>query len=77
MKQARALASGAGVPHTVRADYFRKGAPVDMATDLAVLRADANEWLRPEDDPGHGWRLDHPIGKMQIFQRVLLERGQQ
>ena len=32
------------------------------------LRAAANRFLLPEDDPGHGWRLDHPIGKMGIFQ---------
>ena len=27
--------------------------------------------LHPDDDPGHGWRLDHPIGKMGIFQAYL------
>ena len=30
--------------------------------------------LHPDDDPGHGWRLDHPIGKCAIFQRHLFER---
>lgn len=35
-------------------------------------------WLRPrlhpDDDPGHGWRLDHPIGKLFLFQRHLFEQ---
>ena len=36
--------------------------------DLIALRAAANAFLLPQDDPGHGWRLDHPIGKLAIFQ---------
>jgi len=73
MKQATALATGAGVPHTIRANYFRKGQPVTLDEDLVALRIEANRFLRPEDDPGHGWRLDHPIGKMALFQMHLHE----
>ena len=68
MKQATALATGAGVPHTRKSTWFRKGEPVALDEDLVELRAAANRFLLPEDDPGHGWRLDHPIGKMGIFQ---------
>jgi hypothetical protein len=68
MKQATALATGAGVPHTFKPTYFRKGQPVTLDEDLVALRAEANVFLRPDEDPGHGWRLDHPIGKMCIFQ---------
>jgi len=73
MKQATALATGAGVPHTIRANYFRKGQPVTLDEDFVALRIEANRFLRPEDDPGHGWRLDHPIGKMALFQMHLHE----
>lgn len=45
-----------------------------MATDFASLRTEANEWLHPSDDPGHGWRLDHPIGKCLLFQRHLYDQ---
>ena len=74
MKQATALATGEGIPHTRYNRWFRKGEPVTLDEDLVQLRADANRFLLPEDDPGHGWRLDHPIGKMAIFQAHLAER---
>ena len=64
-------ATGQGVAHTRRGDVFRRGQPVSLDEDLVELRAAANRFLRPEDDPGHGWRLDHPIGKMAIFQAHL------
>ena len=73
-KQATALATGEGIPHTRYNRWFRKGEPVTLDEDLVQLRADANRFLLPEDDPGHGWRLDHPIGKMAIFQAHLAER---
>ena len=79
MKQATALATGQGVPHTFRSDFFRKGEPVGIDEDLVALRDDANCFLLPEDDPGHGWRLNHPISKMIIFQHHLhnvRKRGQ-
>ena len=77
MKQATALATGAGVPHTRKQNHwFRRGEPVTLDEDLVELRAQANRFLRPEDDPGHGWRLDHPIGKMGIFQAYLHTKGQ-
>ena len=76
MKQATALATGAGVPHTVKDAWFRRGEPVSLEEDLVALRADANRFLRPEDDPGHGWRLDHPIGKMGLFQAYLHAKRQ-
>ena len=66
-------ATGLGAPHTVRNDIFRKGQPVTLDEDLVELRIEANRFLRPEDDPGHGWRLDHPIGKMAIFQAHLAQ----
>ena len=76
MKQVTALATGEGVPHTFRAgSYFRRGEPVTLDEDLIALRAAANRFLRPEDDPGHGWCLDHPIGKMGIFQAYLHAKG--
>ena len=71
MKQATALATGEGVPHTQRSTWFRRGQPVTLDEDLIALRAAANRFLRPEEDPGHGWRLDHPIGKMCLFQAHL------
>ena len=42
--------------------------------DLVALKADANRFLKPEDDSGHGWRLNHPIGKLIIFQAHLASR---
>lgn len=75
MKQATALATGEGVPHTFTKAWFRKGEPVTLDEDLGELRAAANRFLRPEDDPGHGWRLDHPIGKMGLFQAYLHTKG--
>ena len=75
MKQATALATGAGVQHTKSSRVFRKGQPVTLDEDLVALRAAANVFLRPADDPGHGWRLDHPIGKMGIFQAYLHAKG--
>ena len=64
MKVTTALASGAGTAcHTKHGGAFCKGRPIDMSTDFLALRVEANEWLHPDDDPGHGWRLDHPIGK--------------
>merc|ERR1712070_1020878 len=74
MKQVTKLASGAGVKHTIRDDYFCEGRPIDMTTDFMALKQEANEFLRPEDDPGHGWLLNHPIGKCIIFQRHLFEQ---
>ena len=56
------------MPHTRKATFFRRGEPVTLDEDLVALRVAANAFLLPEDDPGHGWRLDHPIGKMAIFQ---------
>ena len=75
MKQATALATGQGVPHTRYDRWFRKGRPVTLDEDLVKLRAEANVFLLPEDDPGHGWRLDHPIGKMCLFQAFLAEKN--
>ena len=77
MRVVERLASGQGVDSgglRTRTPTFRKGQPVSMATDFAALRAEANVWLRPEDDPGHGWRLDHPLGKLALFQAHLLEK---
>ena len=65
------LATGQGVPHTIKRDYFRRGEPVTLDEDMIALRVAANQFLRKEDDPGHGWRLDHPIGKMGLFQAFL------
>lgn len=76
MKQATALATGQGVPHKrYAARWFRKGEPVTLDEDMVALRAAANRFLLPEDDPGHGWCLDHPIGKMGIFQAYLHAKG--
>jgi hypothetical protein len=74
MRVVRLLAAGAGV-NTGPSNgnrLFIPSAPVDMATDLVALRAEANAFLPPENDPGHGWRLNHPIGKLLLFQRSLL-----
>jgi len=77
MKVTTALASGAGSKcHTKHDGVFCEGRPIDMSTDFHALRVEANEWLHPDDDPGHGWRLDHPIGKLCIFQRHLFEQRQ-
>ena len=76
MKQATLLATGEGVPHKRYPNrYFRKGEPVTLDEDMTELRAAANRFLLPEDDPGHGWCLDHPIGKMGIFQAYLHAKG--
>jgi hypothetical protein len=75
MKQATALATGVGVPHKRYDRWFRKGEPVTLDEDMIALRAAANRFLLPEDDPGHGWCLDHPIGKMGIFQAYLHAKG--
>ena len=78
MRVVERLASGQGVDSgglRTRTPTFRKGQPVSMATDFAALRAEANVWLRPEDDPGHGWRLDHPIGKLALYQAHLAARS--
>jgi hypothetical protein len=75
MRVVRRLAAGVGVdtgPSNGNR-VFLPSAPVDMATDLVALRAEANAFLPPENDPGHGWRLNHPIGKMLLFQRSLLQ----
>ena len=73
MKVTTALASGAGSKcHTKHDGVFCEGRPIDMSTDFHALRIEANEWLHPDDDPGHGWRLDHPIGKLCIFQPSCL-----
>ena len=74
MKVVQKLAAGAGVEHTQHRGKFLEGTPVNMGSDFHQLRAEANEWLRPEDDPGHGWRLDHPLGKLALFQAHLLEK---
>lgn len=77
MKVAERLASGAGSRcHTKHDGVFCEGRPITMATDFEALRREANEWLHPDDDPGHGWRLDHPIGKCILFQRHLYEQRQ-
>ena len=75
MKRVTELATGEGVAHTFRGDRFRHGEPVTLDEDLIALRAAANRFLLPHDDPGHGWRLDHPIGKMGIFQAHLANRA--
>ena len=49
MKQCTALATGEGVPHTRRSDYFRRGQPVTLDEDLVALRVQANQFLLPED----------------------------
>ena len=49
---------------------------MSLDEDMVALRAAANRFLRPEDDPGHGWRLDHPIGKMGLFQAYLHAKQQ-
>ena len=71
MKQVTRLATGEGIPHTFNGTFFRRGEPVTLDEDLVALRAAANRFLLPEDDPGHGWRLDHPIGKLGLFQTYL------
>jgi len=71
MRKVEALATGEGVAHTNERDYFRKGQPITLDEDMVALRAEANRFLPPEQDPGHGWRLDHPIGKLAIFQAHL------
>lgn len=74
MRVVRLLAAGAGVatgPSNGNR-VFLPSAPVDMTTDLVALRAEANAFLPPENDPGHGWRLNHPIGKLLLFQTTLL-----
>mmetsp|Transcript_742 Transcript_742/g.2451 ORF Transcript_742/g.2451 Transcript_742/m.2451 type:complete len:94 (-) Transcript_742:1798-2079(-) len=71
MKVVGNLASGAGVVHPLTGARFREGEPVSPSTDFVALRAEANSFLRPEDDAGHGWRLDHPIGKCILFQHHL------
>ena len=77
MKVAERLASGAGSRcHTKHDGVFCEGRPITMATDFEALRREANAWLHPDDDPGHGWRLDHPIGKCMLFQRHLYEQRQ-
>ena len=59
MKVVTLLASGAGAAcHTKHSGFFCKGRPIDMSSDFVALRTEANEWLHPDDDPGHGWRLD-------------------
>ena len=78
MRVVEKLASGQGVDAgglRTQTPTFCKGQPVSMATDIAALRAEANVWLRPEDDPGHGWRLDHPIGKLALYQAHLAARS--
>mmetsp|Transcript_11539 Transcript_11539/g.19397 ORF Transcript_11539/g.19397 Transcript_11539/m.19397 type:complete len:483 (+) Transcript_11539:13-1461(+) len=74
MKVVGHLASGRGVVHPLSGALFREGEPIDMQTDFVALRKEANEFLRPEDDAGHGWRLDHPIGKLILFQRHVYDR---
>lgn len=71
MKVVSALASGSGVAHPKKANTFKKSSPVTLAMDLVALKDEANRFLRPEDDSGHGWRLNHPIGKLIIFQAHL------
>ena len=66
MKVVQKLAA-AGVEHTQHRGKFLEGTAVNMGSDFHQLRAEANEWLRLEDDPGHGWRLDHPLGKLALF----------
>ena len=39
MKQATALATGAGIPHTRKSNWFRRGEPVTLDEDLVELRA--------------------------------------
>uniref|UniRef100_A0A7S0ED00 Uncharacterized protein n=1 Tax=Phaeocystis antarctica TaxID=33657 RepID=A0A7S0ED00_9EUKA len=77
MKVTTALASGAGTAcHTKHSGAFCKGRPIDMTMNFLALRIEANEWLHRDDDPGNGWRLDHPIGKLYLFQRHLFEKRQ-
>eukprot|EP00310_Coccolithus_braarudii_P022666 CAMPEP_0183343018 /NCGR_PEP_ID=MMETSP0164_2-20130417/9013_1 /TAXON_ID=221442 /ORGANISM="Coccolithus pelagicus ssp braarudi, Strain PLY182g" /LENGTH=379 /DNA_ID=CAMNT_0025513757 /DNA_START=48 /DNA_END=1187 /DNA_ORIENTATION=- len=71
MKQVTALATGAGVSHTKDKAFFRRCNPVKLEEDMGALKVAAANFLRPEDDPGHGWRLTHPIGKLAIFQAYL------
>ena len=75
MRQTTALAMGEGVAHTIQVDNrgnpirFRLDEPISIGEDLEVARVAANTWLLPQDDPGHGWRLDLPIGKMAMFRK--------
>ena len=79
MKVTTALATGVGVPHTVRIEngsiaMWRKGRPITLDEDLVALRVEANLFLSRDDDPSNGWRIDHPLGKMAIFQYHLHSR---
>lgn len=76
MRAVRQLASGQGIAtgwHNANRIFY-PSAPVDMATDFVALRAEANTFLPPERDPGHGWKLNHPIGKCMKFQSWLAQQ---
>jgi len=76
MRAVRELASGQGIAtgwHNANRIFY-PSVPVDMATDFVALRAEANTFLPPERDPGHGWKFNHPIGKCMEFQSWLAQQ---
>lgn len=70
----RKLASGEGIDHPQKVATFRRGVPVRIDDDVETLIAEADNFLPREEDKSRGWKLLHPLRKMQRFQEVYYER---
>ena len=74
VRQVKLMVSGAGVGyHHWPSDIFqRKGEPVRLNEDFDQLKEEAiqmeNQYGR---DLGNGWLLNHPLQKLQNFQKYI------
>jgi hypothetical protein len=75
IKQVTKLVNGEGITcrHWEKGVYFYKGKKITLSTDFSALRIEAIEFEDTHgEDPGHGWRLTHPIQKLRNFQLYYL-----
>jgi hypothetical protein len=75
IKQVTKLVNGDGITcrHWKKGIYFHKGHKITLSTDFSALRNEAIEFEDTHgEDPGHGWRLTHPIQKLRNFQLYYL-----
>ena len=80
IRQVKLMVSGAGVGyHHWPGDVFwRKGKPVTMQEDFDRLKDEAYEMEQTYGrDLGNGWLLNHPLQKLQNFQRYVFARSKE
>lgn len=47
-----------------------------LSADLEELHEKGLAWVKKHGgDPGHGWLLEYPLKKLQVYQRFILSNG--